>query len=667
MAKRVATIGTPVQHKQSLPLQSKNLFGKDALVIVAIGLVALAFAVGLYKQAGISFVLAATIGATGFFVLFALHYLIVQVSASDSLVPRINSLERVVANIARDIGQLDDLSREMGGFRSTCERIEALHSQLQLGGYGEALQARDELGQVLSQEISRLETQMQKMQMEFAHLNEQNRVKLKSELGMIESLIRQMSSHGYIPQTHFSQTHFPQARSDQPFLETGPGRSHGGLPHAIAGPNLPKRLMPPTEAWETSHGNTPLSQQSHHVAKDDLTRENANIKNTESHEFPALLNKDSHKSSMQLNTSFDQSFQGGKELLPTLPSLNNLESPSFSGGSLAPETGALPYIEQISGASAGSLNAFSPKSELNQIDMDQSLDATLKPDHFSQPGEAFSMASGLSHGHNAGGGEVHDFTLPRPQALDQSMLQVIRNALANNRVELFLQPVVKLPQRDVAYYEAFTRLRGVTGELIQPTEYVQQAEHAGFISAIDNIMLYRSVQVTRKLNERGSPRSVFCNISHQSILDPEFFSEFLSFMDQNKALSKTLSFDFSQDMIKNCSSIEFESLQSLSRLGYKFCLDKISDLDIDFADLEKKGFAYIRVDADILLNGMTKANARIHAADMKSYLQRFNIELIVEKIENENMLAQLSRFGITLGQGYLFSEPRPVRPEVFSK
>ena len=41
------------------------------------------------------------------------------------------------------------------------------------------------------------------------------------------------------------------------------------------------------------------------------------------------------------------------------------------------------------------------------------------------------------------------------------------------------------------------------------------------------------------------------------------------------------------------------------------------------------------------------------------------MQLIVEKIEDETDLATLLDHNVKLGQGFLFSEPRPVRPEVF--
>ena len=247
------------------------------------------------------------------------------------------------------------------------------------------------------------------------------------------------------------------------------------------------------------------------------------------------------------------------------------------------------------------------------------------------------------------------------------MIDMVRQSLEANKVDLYLQPIVSLPQRKVEAYEALTRLRGETDEVIMPKDYLPIAEQAGMMPLIDNVMLFRCVQVLRRLSERSSGRSVFCNISVHSLLDPEFFPEFISFMDRNSALSKNLIFEFTQAMMNNCGAIELESLNALSSLGFHFCLDHVHDLSTDFEALYGKGFRYVKIDADVFLNRMAEVGAPIHSADMRAYLDRFGIDLIIEKVEDENSLRQLLEHDVKTAQGFLFSEPRPVRPEIFEE
>ena len=247
---------------------------------------------------------------------------------------------------------------------------------------------------------------------------------------------------------------------------------------------------------------------------------------------------------------------------------------------------------------------------------------------------------------------------------DAQMLEKVRHSLDENRVDLYLQPIVLLPQRKTRYYEALTRLRDSSGRVIMPSSYLEVAESAGIMPMIDNLLLFRCVRVVRRLVERNREIGVFCNISANSLLDSEFFPQFLEFMKQNEELSDALIFEFSQSTINGAGPLELESLAMLRELGFRFSLDRVTSMDIDFQSLADRGFRYLKVPAETLINGMSSAGAQIHSADLKALLQRFGLTLIAEKIETERDVVTLLDFDVSLGQGYLFSEPRLVREEI---
>ncbi len=60
-----------------------------------------------------------------------------------------------------------------------------------------------------------------------------------------------------------------------------------------------------------------------------------------------------------------------------------------------------------------------------------------------------------------------------------ALIETIREALTENRVDLYLQPVVSLPQRKTIFYESFSRLRDVSGRVLMPAEYLSVADAEG--------------------------------------------------------------------------------------------------------------------------------------------------------------------------------------------
>ncbi len=120
---------------------------------------------------------------------------------------------------------------------------------------------------------------------------------------------------------------------------------------------------------------------------------------------------------------------------------------------------------------------------------------------------------------------------------DPAMLDLIRRSLEENRVDLYLQPIVSLPQRKVRFYEALTRLRSEDGRIIMPSQYIKVAAPAGLMSVVDNLLLFRCVQVMRRLTQKSREIAVFCNISGHTLSDAEFFPQFLDFMTHNRDIA----------------------------------------------------------------------------------------------------------------------------------
>ncbi|WP_310540502.1 EAL domain-containing protein, partial [Phenylobacterium sp.] len=120
---------------------------------------------------------------------------------------------------------------------------------------------------------------------------------------------------------------------------------------------------------------------------------------------------------------------------------------------------------------------------------------------------------------------------PRQQG---ALLETVRAALTEGRVDLYLQPVVSLPQRRTVFYESFTRLRDPSGQIIMPAEYLAVAEPGGMVTAIDNLLLFRCVQIVRRLAAQDRRVGIFCNVSMASLGDDEFFPQFHDLLRANR-------------------------------------------------------------------------------------------------------------------------------------
>ncbi|HEX6830388.1 MAG TPA: EAL domain-containing protein [Methyloceanibacter sp.] len=246
-----------------------------------------------------------------------------------------------------------------------------------------------------------------------------------------------------------------------------------------------------------------------------------------------------------------------------------------------------------------------------------------------------------------------------------AMLRDLREAIDGNRVDLYLQPIVTLPDRKLRFYDASTRIRTGDDAFMPPGDYLELAEREHLMPRIDNVMLVKCVQLLRRLGPESRLKGVFCNLSAQSLLDHDFFPELVEFMEENSTLADNLTFQLSQRAVLDIGADELAGLKTLGKLGFVFSLDRVADLDVDFAALRDHFFRYVKIEAKTLLHDMAEAGASIPAADMTSYLDRFDLKLIVEKVDDEASLERLMDYGVDLAEGDLFARPRPVTPEMF--
>ncbi len=243
------------------------------------------------------------------------------------------------------------------------------------------------------------------------------------------------------------------------------------------------------------------------------------------------------------------------------------------------------------------------------------------------------------------------------------LLAALRNAIDESRVDIFLQPVVTLPQRKVRFYEAVTRLRDERDQLVAAEEFISIAEASGLIGRIDNMVMLRCVQVLRRLMVRNKDVGVFCNVAASTLGNSTTFAQCLDFLEANRALAPSLVLEFKQSTFRNLGPAETENLAALAQRGFRFSIDHVTDLRIEPRELADRGVRFIKVPASLLLDPKQASASDIHPSDLSDLLGRFGIDLIAERIEGERAVVDLLDYDVRFGQGFLFAPPRPLRPE----
>ena len=140
--------------------------------------------------------------------------------------------------------------------------------------------------------------------------------------------------------------------------------------------------------------------------------------------------------------------------------------------------------------------------------------------------------------------------LPRIAAFDgldrDAIIAAVRAGIDAQRIDLYLQPIVTLPQRKVRYYEAMSRLNAGNGEIVAATDFLPYAEAGSLLPKLDNLSVLRCVQVVRRLLLKNREIGLFCNLAVATLTDSGF-PQLLEFIEANRAIAPSLVFEFTQE------------------------------------------------------------------------------------------------------------------------
>ncbi|WP_058620703.1 EAL domain-containing protein, partial [Methylobacterium indicum] len=244
--------------------------------------------------------------------------------------------------------------------------------------------------------------------------------------------------------------------------------------------------------------------------------------------------------------------------------------------------------------------------------------------------------------------------VPEPAVAPRPEAEIL--AALGEGLEVHLQPIVSLPQRKVAFYEALARLR-VGDALLAPSDFLRVLERHGRTTELDRLMLARVTAIGQHLAGRGSETPVAYALSPGSLFEPGFLRAVSRLIDLHPELAGRLILALPQQSWRSLDAEQAGALAALrERIG--LAVDRVAEPRLDAPALAARGASYAKVGVDLLLSE--------HGAAIATTLARSGIRLVAEGVEQEADVPDLIDLDLPLAQGTVFSPPRVVRPEVLS-
>lgn len=244
-----------------------------------------------------------------------------------------------------------------------------------------------------------------------------------------------------------------------------------------------------------------------------------------------------------------------------------------------------------------------------------------------------------------------------PHFSNDVITEMVHQAIQNDKIEIFAQPIVRLPSRRLQFMELFARIRARPGLYLSADTYRPLAEQETLLESVDHILLLHAIDNIRADKNRDMEIGYFLNISSRSLKDQFYMNDLLEFLRFRRDLSERLIFEIQHQDFLALSPAMKKVLQGLVMIGCKFSVDNILAEKLSIEELAKSGFSFAKFKSSYLVDMSTPAGGDINVMRLKSDLDASGIILIVEKIESEHDLRELLDFEIDFGEGFLFGRP----------
>jgi diguanylate cyclase (GGDEF)-like protein/PAS domain S-box-containing protein/excisionase family DNA binding protein len=236
----------------------------------------------------------------------------------------------------------------------------------------------------------------------------------------------------------------------------------------------------------------------------------------------------------------------------------------------------------------------------------------------------------------------------------------LRDALDEDRLVLFQQPVVRLNDRKPVHHEILLRIRDDDGTYILPGNFIELAESLGLIQEIDLCVVEKLLAYMRETGKAGKKLRYFVNLSRASISDQRWIRRFLAMLNASGVDPNQLVFEITETAAMSEIDVTLTFIRRLKEMGCRFALDDFGAGFSSFFYLKRFEVDYLKIDGSFIRDLPTDEGSRIFVKAVNDVAHGLQKQVIAEWVESPKVLALLLEMGIQFGQGYLFRRPEPL-------
>jgi diguanylate cyclase (GGDEF)-like protein len=295
----------------------------------------------------------------------------------------------------------------------------------------------------------------------------------------------------------------------------------------------------------------------------------------------------------------------------------------------------------------------------HRIDIGTSIGMTLALRDGSDADQLIKNADLALYRAKEGGRRGYSFFKPEMNdriELRRALEVDLRNALHQEELELYYQPLVCLKTGRVTGFEALLRWQHPERGTISPSDFIAIAEELGLISEIGE---WAMRQACAQAARWSTPVSVAINLSPLQFLKRNLVEVVLQALAASGLPPDRLELEITESVLLQEGQGTLAVLHQLRQLGVQIAMDDFGTGYCSLSNLRAFPFDKIKIDKAFIADIEDKEEARSIVASVIGLGGSLGMITTAEGIENHAQLSLVRGWGCAQAQGYLMSPPVP--------
>ena len=238
------------------------------------------------------------------------------------------------------------------------------------------------------------------------------------------------------------------------------------------------------------------------------------------------------------------------------------------------------------------------------------------------------------------------------------MKQEIKNALKEERIEVFYQPIYSIETEKFVSAEALARMRGKDGKLVMPGKFIPVAEETGLISAIGERVFEMTCKCIKERNlvEMGV-HYVEVNLSVAQCENPELSAIYDEIMKKIDLKPEYINLEITESSTLSQRSILLDNMNKLMNIGCSFSLDDFGTGESNLNYIVDMPVKIVKFDRSMIQDYFSNDRAKVVMKATVGMIKDLGLKIVAEGVETEEQVEGIRALGIDYIQGFYFSKP----------